>query len=337
MTKIKVLSKSNIKKIINLKMAIKAVEKAYKQKSDNKGEVWPLVFYEYEHNVFDLDIRSGNLKDSNAYGLKMISYNENNSKISIPVINATALIFNDRTGEPLALLNAEPITSYRTGAAAAIGAKLLARKNSKTLLIVGSGNVAKYSTAATLLLFPKIENVYIYNSKRILEKKELSQFKKEVESLLKESNSSLTAKMNSVKDIKEITAMSDIIITATPSEKALIKEEWVKTGTHFSCMGAGTPGKQEIDERLFTKARFFADDQKQCFNQGEAQYAYKNGLISSFDGEIGDLLTNKIEGRTSDSDITIFDSTGLFLQDLAMSLELIDESNKKNIGMEIDL
>ena len=71
MTKIKVLSKSNIKKIINLKMAIKAVEEAYKQKSDNKGEVWPLVFYEYEHNVFDLDIRSGNLKDSNAYGKQL--------------------------------------------------------------------------------------------------------------------------------------------------------------------------------------------------------------------------------------------------------------------------
>ena len=96
-----------------------------------KGNVWPLVFYEYEHNVFDLDIRSGNLIDSNSYGLKLISYNENNPKNGLPKVNATALIFNDKTGEPLAMLNAAPITSYRTGAAAAIGAKYLSRSSNQ--------------------------------------------------------------------------------------------------------------------------------------------------------------------------------------------------------------
>ena len=78
MSKIKVLNEEDIKQIINLDMTINAVESAYKQKSEKNGNVWPLVFYEYEHNVFDLDIRSGNLKDSGAYGLKLISYNENN-------------------------------------------------------------------------------------------------------------------------------------------------------------------------------------------------------------------------------------------------------------------
>lgn len=337
MSKIKVLNESDINKIINLELAVNAVEKAYKQKSNNKGNVWPLVFYEYEHNVFDLDIRSGNLKDSGAYGLKLISYNENNPQKGLSKVNATALVCDDKTGEPLAILNAAPITSYRTGAAAAIGAKYLARKNSKNLLIVGTGNIAKYSTAVTIYLIDSIENVYLYNPKRVLNNDELTTFKSEIDRLLNEFDKEYTINFNIVDDIDKIVGLSDIIITTTPSDKALIDDSWINPGTHFSCMGACMVGKQEIDENIFTRARIFADDESQCLKQGEAQCAYNHKLISKFDGEIGDVILDKIKGRITENDITIFDSTGLFLQDLATSIELINESNNKKIGVEIEL
>ena len=163
MSKIKVLNSENIKELLDMNMAIKAVENAYMQKNNNMADVWPLVFYEYEHNVFDLDIRSGNLKNDNAYGLKLISYNENNSKFNLPKVYATSLVFDAHTGEPIALLNASPITSYRTGASAGIGAKYLARKESKNLLVVGAGNIALYSIVAILITMPNIQNVYICN------------------------------------------------------------------------------------------------------------------------------------------------------------------------------
>ena len=166
MNKIKVLNEKDIRKLINMNMAIKAVENAYAQKSSFKGSVWPLVFYEYEHNVFDLDIRSGNLDNSNAYGLKLISYNENNPKIGLGKVNATSLICDSKTGQPIALLNAAPITSYRTGAAAGVGAKYLARKDSENLLIVGCGNVAIYSIVAVLITMPNIKKVFICNPKK---------------------------------------------------------------------------------------------------------------------------------------------------------------------------
>ena len=337
MSKIKILNERDIKKIINLKLAIEAVEDAYKQKSNKKGNVWPLVFYEYEHDVFDLDIRSGNLVDSNCYGLKLISYNENNPKIGLPKVNATALVCDGKTGKLIAILNAEPITSYRTGAAAAIGAKYLANKNSRNLLVIGSGNVAKYSTAAVLITMPSIKKVYIYNSRRMIDNDELLLFKGEVKELLKESGMEINAEFESVSDIQEITQKSDIIISATPSDKALIDASWVKAGTHFSCMGAGLSGKQEIDEKIFSKARIFADDEAQCLKVGEAQSAYKEKIITRFDGEIGDVLLEKIEGRKSNEDITIFDSTGLFLQDLATAIKLINEAKEKNVGSEIEL
>lgn len=334
MSNIKVLSESNIKKIINLKMAMNAVESAYKQKSNKKGNVWPLVFYEYEHDVFDLDIRSGNLIDSGLYGLKLISYNENNPKNGLPKVYGTALVFNGKTGEPVALLNASPITFYRTGAAAAIGVKYLARKDSRYLLVVGNGNVAKYSTAATLLLCPSIEKVFVYNSRRTLSSEEMSLFENEVKSLM---GTSLNASINTVDDIVKVAGMSDIILTTTPSYEAIIKDEWIKEGTHISCMGACMKGQQEIDEKIWARARTFADDEHQCLTYGEAQTAYNKKIITSFDAEIGSVILGKADGRKTDRDITIFNSTGLFIQDLATSVELIIEANKNNIGIEIEL
>jgi len=338
MNKIKILNELEIKKILNMNIAIKAVENAYKQKNNLKGNVWPLVFYEFEHNIFDLDIRSGNLLDSNAYGLKLISYNENNSKLGLNKVNATSLICDDKTGKPIALLNAAPITSYRTGAAAGIGAKYLARKNSKNLLVVGCGNIAVYSIVATLITMPNIEKVIISNPKdsnTVLDK--IENIKKEVKRLLQESNVDLKTEIISTTNLEESVKISDIIITTTPSEKSIIKCSWVREGTHFSCMGACMEGKQEIDEEILKNAIVYCDDINQCIKSGEIQKAFKKNIISSVNGEIGEVILEKKIGRNEDKDITVFDSTGLFIQDLATSVEMLNEANKKNIGIEIEL
>ena len=336
MNKIKILNESDINKILNMNIAIEAVENAYKQKSNLKGNVWPLVFYEYEHNIFDLDIRSGNLVDSNAYGLKLISYNENNSQLGLNKVNATSLICDDKTGRPIALLNAAPITSYRTGAAAGIGAKYLARNNSENLLVVGSGNIAVYSIVATLITMPSIKKVVICNPRdynSLLNK--IDNLKNQIEELLSECNLSLQTEIKCASDLEKSVKTSDIIITATPSEKAMIKSDWIKEGTHFSCMGACMENKQEIDEKIFSKAKVYADDINQCIKSGESQTAFKQNIISKFSGEIGDIILNKEKGRTNEDDITIFDSTGLFIQDLATSIEILSNSN--GIGIEVDL
>ena len=338
MNKIKILNEDDIKQVINMNIAIDAVEKAYIQKNTNKGNVWPLVFYEYEHNVFDLDIRSGNLDDSNAYGLKLISYNENNSKLGLNKVIATSLICDSKTGQPIALLNAAPITSYRTGAAAAIGAKYLARKNSTNLLVVGCGNIATFSIAATLITMPNIEKVIISNPKNsnsLLNR--IENIKLAVSRLLQECDINLKAEIVYSNNLEESVKESDIIITATPSEKAMIKAEWVKEGTHFSCMGACMEGKQEIDTNILKNAKIFVDDTNQCIKSGEIQTAFKNNIITKVNAEIGEVILNNKYGRTSEDDITIFDSTGLFIQDLATSVELLNEAKNNNIGIEIDV
>ena len=338
MNKLKILNEKDRGLLLNMNIAIDSVEKAYIQKNTNKASVWPLVFYEYEHNVFDLDIRSGNLDDSNAYGLKLISYNENNPKVGLNKVNATSLICDSKTGQPIALLNAAPITLYRTGAAAGIGAKYLARKDSKNLLVVGCGNIATYSIVATLITMPNIEKVVICNPKNessLLNK--IDNIKAQVTGLLQECGIELKADIIPSNNLEESVRVSDIIITATPSEKAMIKSEWVKEGTHFSCMGACMEGKQEIDTDILKNAKIFADDTKQCIKSGEIQTAFRENIISKIDGEIGEVILEKKIGRDSEKDITVFDSTGLFIQDLATSVQLLKEANKRNIGMEVEI
>jgi len=338
MNKIKVLNEEEIKKLLDMNIAIESVEKAYRQKSSDKGSVWPLVFYEYEHNVFDLDIRSGNLDDDNVYGLKLISYNENNPKRNMPKVFATSLIFDAKSGTPLALLNASPITSYRTGASASIGAKFLAREDSENLLVVGCGNIAIYSIVATLITMPNIKNVCICNPKNYESlSNKFENIKETIIELLEKANHKLNANIFCSDNIEKSVKASDIIITATPSEKAMIKAEWVKSGTHFSCMGACMDGKQEIDENIFRNAKVYADDKEQCFRAGELQRAYKENIINDITGEIGELILNNKRGRTSDEEITIFDSTGLFIQDLATAIEILKKSNELNIGKEVEI
>ena len=138
MTKVRILSASAIEKLFTLDMAVKAVENAYYQKSTQSGCVWPMVFHEFVHGQSDLDIKSGDLKEEQVFGLKVVSWYGTNEEIGLPDLFGTSLLFDRKTGEPKALLNAGPITGLRTGAAGAIGAKVLARSGEMFCAVISN-------------------------------------------------------------------------------------------------------------------------------------------------------------------------------------------------------
>lgn len=131
------------------------------------------------------------------------------------------------------------------------------------------------------------------------------------------------------------------IVTATPSRKPLIKKEWVKKGTHFTCIGVDMEGKQEIDENIFSMARVFVDDINQATNVGETEIPIKKGIIAKENiiiiGEIGEVILGKVPGWVSKDDITIFDSTGIAHQDLLTAHYLIKIAKEKGLGTMIEL
>lgn len=345
MFNMRALSLADTEKLLDLKTVIEKVEEAYVMKHTKEAVLWPLIFHEFEPGVKDMDIKSGYLKNSNAFGLKLVSWFGPNKDKGIPQLIGTVMVFDSETGAPKAILSAEHITMMRTGAAGAIGAKYLARKDSETLLMVGTGHMALLQIAATLIVMPSIKKVYLWNPLSVDLAEEFKcgikeRLKKQVldmiedQEILEEITRKFNVEFEVITDIEKITGDADIIITVTPSRKALIKKEWVKPGTHFSCVGSDMSGKQEIDEALFGMARVFTDDIAQSISVGESEIAIKNGVISKEDiiSEIGAVINGEVIGRQSNTDITIYDSTGIALQDLITANYAIDKAVKTDMG-----
>lgn len=349
MFKVKVLNQEVIEEVLDMKSVIEGVENVYRLKSDERADVWPMIFYEFERGVADMDIKSGYLKDSDIYGLKLVSWYGENKEKGLPMLIGTTLVFDMKTGAPIGLLSAEHVTGMRTGAAGAIGAKYLARKDSEKLLMVGAGHQSTFQIAASLIALDNIKLVRIVDPmnyenakilsekiKNILFEKFLSKYdssEEEYEVIRKKFDIEFAAADNMEEAVRD----SDVIITATPSRKPMIMKEWVKPGTHFSCVGSDMEGKQEIDHNIFGGARVFVDDMTQAINVGESEMAIKNGIITKENivSEIGDLILGKSKGRLSDEDITIYDTTGIALQDLMISKLALDIAKRKNLGTEV--
>lgn len=337
--KIIILSQAEIKKVLELDKVIEGVRKVYSQKSDEKTVVWPSIEYHFEEEKAVMDIKSGYVMGEKLHGIKMLNNFPLNIDMGIPSFSGLLLIFDSKTGLPLGVIDVSYITSMRTGAAAALGVKALARKDSKNLLLVGAGRQAFYMLAATLLTMPQIQNVRIFDP---LNHENAINFTEQITGRLKdELNIKVddNVSFNAVNDLQKILIDTDVVITITRATSPIIKKEWVKPGTHFSCIGADMVGKEEIDPELFREARIFADDINQCTSFGEMQTPYRMGIITkeSIIGEIGEVLSGKKQGRVSDKDITIFDATGLALLDLVTGKVAIDLAMEKGLGTVVEI
>lgn len=337
MSVIKVLSAEAVERLITIPMAIEAVERAYREKYTGQSGAWPMVFHEFAPGHADLDIKSGHLRGAGVYGLKVVSWFGDNPDKGLPALFGTSLVFDLATGEPKALANAGPITDYRTGAAAAIGAKYLARPDAKTLLLCGCGALAPYLVSAALFALPGLERVLLANPKSPEKAEKLCPaITEKVDELLRAGGRSRRAEIRPAQ-LESGVKQADVIFTATPSYEPYLKAEWVRPGTHLSCIGADMSGKEEVAAELFRTAQVFGDDEGQCLSVGECEIPHKKGILSGLRGEIGAVMAGAVSGRTAPEDITIFDSTGIALQDLASAADVLEAAVRKHVGAEVTL
>lgn len=337
MAEITVLSGETIEKLLTVPMGVEAVEHAYLEKSKGQAALWPMVFREFDPGHADLDIKSGNLDGLGFYGLKVVSWFGANPEKGLPALYGTSLLFDLSTGAPKALLNAGPITDFRTGAAGAIGAKALASPDATTLLMAGTGALAPYLIAATLYLLPNLKIVYVANPHHPEQSAAAcGPIAEKVVELLAPCGG-CHAEILPAPDLETATKHSQVILTATPARQPFLQADWVQPGTHISCVGADMSGKQEVESALFAKAKVFGDDTEQCLSVGECEVPYQAGLFSGEVCEIGEVLAGTKPGRTAPEDITIFDSTGIALQDIASAAALLSAAQEKGQGQVIAL
>lgn len=304
MGKIRVLNQQEIMSVLDMQSVIEAVKKAFYYKSHSQAEVYSLICKMYE-NGGEFDIKSGECAGADVFGLKLVCGFPENVSLGLPRSNGMIVVYDLNHGLVQGIVDGVYITRIRTGAAAGIGVEYLARKDSKVLMILGAGRIVPSQIAATLEVMNEIEKVIICNPRHPEKAEQLAgnikkQLKEEFISLYQGTThyEEMLKKINiefvSEASVQKACAEADIIITATNAREAVIQSEWIKPGTHLSCMGADMPVKQEIDEMLTARASLFADDIEQVTTVGECKIAYKKDMITKEQiTEIGKVIAGQ--------------------------------------------
>lgn len=332
----RILSKSDVMSLLDMPSVIESNKEVYRQRARNQTSTWPTVFNVFEDNAADLDIKSGWLKESHVFGHKTVSWYKNNPAKGLSSLTGLICVYDDATGVPLGVVDSAYITGMRTGAAGAIGAQLLARRGSNTLLMVGTGAQCTYQIAATLTLMPQIRRVFVSNPHHPAgADAKVRALPAELEAFGVDLSHTELLAVADERGLKGACAEADVIITATAARKPLIERGWVQPGTHLSCIGADMEGKVEIDPRIVADALLFVDDTAHCIASGEIETGIRQGVFGAdhIAGEIGDLLCGTKNGRTSDEQITVFDACGMALLDIACAKKALDLAAGRNLGV----
>ncbi|MBA4495787.1 ornithine cyclodeaminase family protein [Paenactinomyces guangxiensis] len=312
--------------MLSMESVISAVEEAYSLFSMNKVKLAPVVSIEVENHHGEMDIKSGYDQSSEIIGVKLaVGYWNNPEKYGLPSGLATIVLLDGRNGIPLAIMDGGLITDLRTGAAGAVSAKYLARTNSKKVAVLGTGTQARMQILALSCIFD-IGEIRIWGRN-----------KEKVQDYIVEMKEKVKTKLIPSDTPKECVQGADIIITTTPSKSPLIEKSWIDKGSHLICIGTDMPGKQEIDPEIFSGATIVVDSLSQCRERGEIQHALQTGLITEQDiyAEMGDIILGKKPWRNSSEEITIFDSTGLSIQDVSVAKMVLKMAKDRKIGKSI--
>lgn len=318
------LKGDDVEKLLELGEVIEAVESVFHYYGLGRVQM-PSKSYLY-FDKYDGDLRTmpAYIPDTDEAGVKIVNSHPQNPSKGLPTVLAIYVLNDPATGKPLAMMNATYLTDVRTGAGSAVAAKYLARKDSGVLGIVGCGRQSRTQLRAISELFD-LEEVLITDKSR-----------EQCHLFIKEMGGEIDADIKSV-NLKEA-CKADIITTTTPVKEPIIKSEWIEEGTYINAVGADAPGKQELEAGILKRAKIVVDSREQALHSGEINVPLSRGEISREDvyAELGEIVTGKRPGRERDEEITIFDSTGMAVQDVAVAALAYRKSLEKNMGTKLE-
>lgn len=321
------LNQSQIRELMSMKEIIDSVEIAFEVHARRKVEMPAKEYLFYKKFRGDLRIMPCFIRGINESGVKCVNVHPDNPrKHELPTVMAIIELVDPETGFPISIMDGTWITNMRTGAAAGVATKHLARDNSEILGLVGAGVQA-------LTGFEAIKEVMDIKEVRVSCR--TCETRERFASHITETYG-IEAK--ATETIKEAVVGSDVLLTTTPSREPIVKSKWVGSGTHINAMGADAPGKEELDSHVFYKSKLFIDCWDQASHSGEINIPVAEGILRKSDvlGTLGEVIIGNIPGRTSDEDITIFDSTGLAVQDIVTAWNIYEKAMKNRIGHKMN-
>ena len=296
---------------------ISAVENAFRQLGHGKAELSEPMHIAGVGGMFH--VKGAGLQEPAACVAVKVNGNfpGNRARHGLPTIQGAIILLDAEKGCPLALMDAVEITIGRTAAATAVAARYLARPKAQNLTICGCGDQS-FAQVKHLAATFALDRIFGWDAEPA-----------KVAAL----SDALGLRVTMPRTLREATLESDIIVTCTTSQSPILGVEDVSPGTFIAAVGADNPAKQELHPELLASASVYADDLRQCLAMGELHHA--SDVIAA--GELADLVTGNIPGRTDNERITIFDSTGVAVQDVASARLAYERALERGLGLEVAL
>ena len=319
-----IVSEEVCQKVIGRSDAFDAVEQVFGAMARGDAYNFPVIREAIGHADALYGFKSGFDRAGLALGLKSGGYWPGNMDKGLTNHQSTVFLFDPDTGKLHALVGGNYLTAIRTAAASSVSIAHLSRKDSKVLGMVGAGHQAQFQLRAAA-------------EQRDFEKVVAWNFHPDMLPKLGDVAAEIGLPFEAV-EREQLGAEADVIITITSAHDSLMMKDWIKPGTHIACMGTDTKGKQEVDPALIAAATLFTDEVAQSTSIGEAQHAIAAGLVNEGDiTPLGDVINGKHAGRSSDDEITLFDGTGVGLQDLAVASVAARLAEQRGDAMVVDL
>ncbi|UCG43856.1 MAG: alanine dehydrogenase [candidate division WOR-3 bacterium] len=322
------LGSRQVKSILSMADTLKAVETAFRYFGRGEAEMPCKVYLFYPKHDGDIRVMPSYIPPLDISGVKVVNVHPNNAKRNLLSVMGTYILIDPRTGFPQAVMDATWITTMRTGAASGVATKYLARRDAEVLALIGTGAQADTQLEAVALA-RGVRKVKLFDANRKLPAEFARRHRRKYRGV----------EFYPARSVRDCVADADVICTLTPVRRPIVKSEWIKPGCHINAIGADAPGKQELDPAILKKAKVVIDDWEQASHSGEINVPLAKGLIKkrNIHAEIGKVVAGLRPGRTSESDITVFDSTGLGLQDLTTARRVFDLAKKKKVGRWLGL
>jgi alanine dehydrogenase len=317
-----VLTQADVRALLSMKDAVAAVEAAFAAHARGEALMPPKVYVSLPEVGGDFRAMPATLAGS--AGVKWVnSHPSNPARHGLPAVMGLYILSDPATALPLAVMDATWLTAVRTGAAAAVATKYLARKPVRSIGFVGCGVQARTMLEAHRVVLGDGFTVVGADSRPEAARR----FADDV-----------TGVSVTVGTVEEASAC-DVVCTSTPGGVVAVTRAMLKPGVHVNAMGADAEGKQEIAEDALTGMTIVVDDPAQALHSGEINVAIHHGTLRESDlhGTIGEVVIGKKPGRTSDDAITLFDSTGLAIQDVAVARVVLDAARAAGRGVAMDL
>lgn len=319
--KIPFLSERKVRAALTMKRAIAVLRQAFKDQRLGKMQMPPKTYLFFEKHQGDLRVMPCYWPRKELACVKLVNAHFLNPKrFGLPSVLATIVVYDPRDGRPICLMEGTFLTAVRTGAAAGLATDLLALRNARTLGLLGAGVQAQMQLAGVQAVRP-IERVLCWS----LDPEPARRFVR------------FARRRGAVVELcptpEKVVRNCDVLCTVTPSRQPIVKRAWVKRALHINAMGADAPGKQELEPQLLRDAYLVVDDRRQTVHGGEINVPIKRGELREDEiaAELADLLAPpfKVKLPALRRRLTIFDSTGLALQDVALASLVVEQARQK--------